>query len=368
MHMLADGTGGFVISNTNDMLSGLQKIASEQNEYYLVGYTPEESKDGTCHTLKVKVERAGAVVRSRSGYCNIKPVDLLSGKPEEKDLEARANGAQAGSVKATMLTPYFYTSPNTARVNVAIEMPGEALEFIKEKGKLHSVMNVLGIAYKTDGSVAARFSDTVNLDAVDKKSMQNFQAQPLHYTDQFDIAPGKYTLKVVFKSGEESFGKLETPLNVDPYDGKTFALSGIALSHSLKPVSQLDFNRDEALLEGKTPLVAQGMEITPTGSNRFAKGAPAVAYVEIYDPMMLNPSPPSVGLQLRIVDRKTGEQKEDSGFVNMTKAVQPGSAMVPIGLRLPTDKLPPGAYRLELNAVDTAGHKAGGRSADFDVE
>jgi methionine-rich copper-binding protein CopC len=90
--------------------------------------------------------------------------------------------------------------------------------------------------------------------------------------------------------------------------------------------------------------------------------------VEIYDPMMLNPSPPSVGLQLRIVDRKTGEQKEDSGFVNMTKAVQPGSAMVPIGLRLPTDKLPPGAYRLELNAVDTAGHKAGGRSADFDVE
>ena len=52
----------------------------------------------------------------------------------------------------------------------------------------------------------------------------------------------------------------------------------------------------------------------------------------------------------------------------MAKSVQPGSAMVPVGLRLPTDKLAPGAYRLELSAADSAGHKAPVRSAEFDLE
>ena len=35
MHVLADGTGGFVIMNTNDLLSGFQKIASELNRILL---------------------------------------------------------------------------------------------------------------------------------------------------------------------------------------------------------------------------------------------------------------------------------------------------------------------------------------------
>src|SRR5277367_2618286 len=47
MHMLAEGTGGFVIQNTNDLVSGLNKIGKELNEYYLLGYTPPESAEGS---------------------------------------------------------------------------------------------------------------------------------------------------------------------------------------------------------------------------------------------------------------------------------------------------------------------------------
>jgi hypothetical protein len=208
----------------------------------------------------------------------------------------------------------------------------------------------------------------MDLGADDKKAAQSFQSQPLHYENQFEIAPGSYTLKVVFKSGEQSFGKLETPLVVDPYDGKAFAVSGVALSHNVKPVSQVDFDRDQALLEGKTPLVFQGMQITPTGLSRFKKGSAVVAYVEVYDPVLLTPKPPAIGVQVRLVDRKTGQQKEDTGLVNMAKAIQPGSSIVPVGLRLPTDKLDAGSYRLELTAMDSTGQKTSVRSADFDLE
>src|SRR5579864_7420573 len=40
LYMLADGTGGFVILNSNDLLGGMERIAHDQGQYYLVGYTP----------------------------------------------------------------------------------------------------------------------------------------------------------------------------------------------------------------------------------------------------------------------------------------------------------------------------------------
>ncbi len=59
MFMLAGGTGGFVIHETNDLIGGMEKIGKEQNEYYVLGYTPPDSEEGSCHTLRVKVERGG---------------------------------------------------------------------------------------------------------------------------------------------------------------------------------------------------------------------------------------------------------------------------------------------------------------------
>jgi hypothetical protein len=46
---------------------------------------PAETPDGSCHPLKVKIDRAGAEVRARSEYCNVKAVDLLAGTPVERE-------------------------------------------------------------------------------------------------------------------------------------------------------------------------------------------------------------------------------------------------------------------------------------------
>jgi hypothetical protein len=37
LYALADGTGGFVIVNTNDLLGGLEKIGKEQDQFYSAG-------------------------------------------------------------------------------------------------------------------------------------------------------------------------------------------------------------------------------------------------------------------------------------------------------------------------------------------
>src|SRR4029077_1502951 len=134
---LAEGTGGFTIFNTNDLLGGLERIGKEQNEFYILGYVPQDSPEGSCHTLKVKMNRGGLNVRARSGYCNARMENPLDGKPVEKQLELHAAGGQAGSIHGALAAPYFYSGPNTARVNLAMEIPAESLKVDKEKGKKH---------------------------------------------------------------------------------------------------------------------------------------------------------------------------------------------------------------------------------------
>ena len=61
--LLADGTGGFTIFNTNDLAGGLDRISKEGNEFYILGYVPKDSPEGSCHTLKVKMNHGGLNVR-----------------------------------------------------------------------------------------------------------------------------------------------------------------------------------------------------------------------------------------------------------------------------------------------------------------
>ena len=51
MYMLANGTGGFVIVDTNDLLGGMEKIAKEMNEFYLIVYTGPVLEGDNCHLI-----------------------------------------------------------------------------------------------------------------------------------------------------------------------------------------------------------------------------------------------------------------------------------------------------------------------------
>ncbi len=370
MYMLASGTGGFVIANTNDLFAGLEKIGKEQNQYYLLGYTPPEAKEGACHTLKVKVERTGTSIRFRTGYCDAKPHDILAGNTVEKTLEAQVAAAPGRNTGGSLEAPFFYTQSNVARVNVAMEISTADMKFEKQKGKLQTTMNVLGIAYKPDGSVAARFSDAVKLTFENKKEMEQFKEQPMHYENQFDIGAGKYTLKVAFTAGGESFGKVETPLVIDNYESNQFTVSSLALSRETRRTADSGASLDVALIEDKTPLIVQGMQVIPSGSYRFKQAEHPAMYFEIYEPLLLtwkDPKPPAIGIEVRILDRKTGQQKEDTGMFRIEVPTRNGNPVIPVGARVPADKLTPGAYRIELVALDQSGKKFT-RTADFDIE
>jgi VWFA-related protein len=370
MYALADGTGGFVIINTNDLLGGLEKIGKEMNEFYLIGYTPPESKEGSCHTLHVKVERKDDNVRARTGYCDTKQKDVLTQTSSEQTLENRAKSPQAGTIAASIQAPFFFTSPNVARVTVAMEISPSDLKVEKDKGKFHATINVLGIATKPDGSVGARFSDAVKLDFEGEKEVEAFKQSKYHYENEFDAASGNYTLKVVCSSGGDSFGKVETPLTIEPYDGKSFMISAMAFSTKYGPAGGMGALLDAALIEDRTPLITQGVQVIPSGTNRFKQGQTPVVYLEVYEPLQAQPEPPkdlAVALQLLIFDSKTNEQKADTGLFRIPIPAHNGSPVITSATKMPSDKLEPGAYRLQLKAFDSA-NKGVTRNISFEIE
>ncbi|MFZ0960167.1 MAG: hypothetical protein WAO35_04625 [Terriglobia bacterium] len=364
---LALGTGGFGIFNTNDLMPGLDRIVSELNDYYLLGYTPPpKTREGACHSINVSVER-GLQVRFRSGYCDVPKPDLLAGKEEGASLEQVAASSSPGTIPLSLQAPFFYTAPNTARVDVTLSIPGTSLGFEKEKHELQSEINILGIAYGEDGSVAARFSDTQKI-PLEKAQREEFEKEPFIYRNSFEIAPGKYNLKVVLSTGGQAYAKYALPLAIEPFDGKHFQLSGMVLSGTVQKISEGPSSLDADIIEGKTPLVVGDFQIFPSPTNRFAKSERIALYAEVFEPVPVQNDAPRVGMSYRIVDAKTNQTVYRAPTTLITRYARPGNPVIPVAVWLATENLSPGRYRLEVQAGDTIRNVSPVHSVEFDLQ
>jgi VWFA-related protein len=364
LYNLASGTGGFVVDATTDLGPGFTKIGKDQEEYYILGYTPsKEAAPGVCHTLRVKVDKGGEVVRSRSGYCEAKTQDVLSGTPTERDLVTRMSAnATPTVVGADMQTSFVYTAANTARVDMALDLPAGALQFAKDKGKFRSTLNLVGIAYLPDGSVKARFSDSVPFTFEDKKEADAFSARPYHYEKQFRIAPGSYEFRLVFSSSAAQFGKLDSKLTVEPWDSSKFALSSLALSRLAQPAKAVA-GFDLEGTEDYTALTADGVKVVPSGSNRFHKTDKCYLYAELYEPAIAQPGVrpeefPAFGIKVEILDAGTGKTVRDLGVMRLKPPATSGNPAIPMAVQFNLADLAPGAYTLRVTGLDSKDRQA----------
>jgi hypothetical protein len=338
----------------------MAKIGKEQNEYYVLGYIPAKAPEpGACHSIRVKVDRGGANVRARSEYCEAKTLDVLAGTATQRDLESRLTGNATSSVQATMQAPFFYTGENTARVDLALDIPGSVVKFSKEKGKFLGTLNVVGVAYLGDAAVGARFSDNVKFAFDDKKQVEEFAARTYHYEKQFPAGAGAYNLRIAFSAGE-GFGRIEAPLPIEPWDPKRFWLSGLALSTSARPApSGLSLGPD--LFGDKVPLVINGVQLLPSGTNRLHKTEKAYVYAEVYNPAL---APSEV--QVQIFEEKSGKLTKDLGTARLNPSSANELKAIPVGLILPFDDLAPGSYAVKVTALESAGSQVSRRLA-FDL-
>ena len=56
MHSLAADTGGFLVTSTNDLRSGLRRMLADTESYYVLAYEPTNTKhDGLFRRIEVRV-------------------------------------------------------------------------------------------------------------------------------------------------------------------------------------------------------------------------------------------------------------------------------------------------------------------------
>jgi hypothetical protein len=220
----------------------------------------------------------------------------------------------------------------------------------------------VGAAYKADGAVGGRFSDVVSLDFPGDKEVDAFHKRPLHYEYQFDLPPGEYNLRVSFSAGERNFGKAEAALTIAPWDGRAFRLSSVALAKLTHPAADLTAELDLGSLEGRRPLIAGSLEIAPFGGSRFRRGEPCRWYAEIY-----NAKASDTTVEYRLLDRGTGQLRGNAGPKPVADFAR-GSGAIPVSFEVPVSSFPPGAYRLEVKAVNRASGESASSAVDLDIE
>jgi VWFA-related protein len=365
---LATATGGHALTGDNGGPGALEPLTREQDESYTLAFSPGVSGEGSCHEIKVTVNRPDAKVFGRNLYCNAVEVSTATVlKPREHELDKLAASDEAGTTAASASLPFFYEPNGVARVNLALEIPSPVLEAGDLYGKVHAEIDVLGVAYvPTSGAVAARFTHKMKFDFDTRKQFDDFLRRPLHCEHQFEIAPGAYLFKVVFRSGKDRFGAVEAPLAVDAFQGTQLGLSAIALSRNVQPISPEAAEEDAE--SGEVPLIFRGNRITVSGSDILPRTGTAEAYFEIYEPpVAAGAGAVQVTLRVRLLDAQGNQERWSSGDVDLGSLVKPGDRAIPVALRLPVASLPAGAYRAEVTVKDSAGRKAV-RSINFRAE
>lgn len=345
--------------------------------FYLLSYAPPDSAPGSCHKIKVNVDRIEAAVFARDEYCHVShsPSDPLAGTRLSEQMEEFDPSNNSGKIPFALQTGVLYRDPRAARVYIAVEFPPSAIKFRDSLVGFRYEIGVLQMAYKRDGTLALRSSDidensggpledTPDIFSASKAFMPN------HHEAQMELLPGDYDLRVVLSDGSK-FGGAEVPLTVESYDGKTLGMSSMFICKQFHDHSQTEVSSDPSrpsTLIDFVPLVSKGMEFTPTADTTFRKKNLLFVYYEIYEPLLATIPATTVQTRLRIINTKTSQVETDTGWRGTADWMQAGNPVIAVSQEVKLKKLAKGSYRIEVQASDSAGRSTDTRAATFTIE
>jgi VWFA-related protein len=233
---LALQTGGFAVTNTNDLNIGIQEAIYDQQSYYLLGFDPEDGTfDRRYHKIKVTVNRPGLRVRTRSGFFGVNDSDTA--RPEPKTRGEQLLGsilAPFGKHELSLrMTPVFFNSGKEGPfVRALFHVDCSKLAF-KDGPKGQKLLNLelAAFAFDEDGATADVTAHRINL-SFDEKQYQQVLANGLAYRRDFQLKkPGAYQFRAVLRDDQSGqTGTASQFMRVPDLSKKRLALSGVILT------------------------------------------------------------------------------------------------------------------------------------------
>lgn len=372
---LTEASGGFAVTDTDDLTGGLQHIIEDIDHYYLLGFYPADPSGGDKYRpLAVTVPgHPDYTLRFRHGYTPAAP----PAPPKNKDpLVALAAGVMPRSDLPLRLTALpLVGKGKTSTVAIALEVTAPTglmkdADSILRDDVTYSVLVV-------DDKKAKVTSRTGRAAKLSLRGQNGGAEMPDSVTYQIpltlDLEPGRYQLRASAMSKKlDRGGSVYLDVTVPDFSKTPLALSGIALGYADGARVPVGRTVSESAARGSgagpvmgssrilgggrsmggnlAPPTSQGpakaadnrLPFEPSLSREFANTDTLRAYFEV----ARKDTSTTVRMAVTVLD------KGNHTVMALDRAVLPGEAGH-VDLRIPLAPLGAGAYRIRVTATDS---------------
>lgn len=340
---LANETGGFLISNTNNPGPRLRQVDEDLHAYYLLTYSPQNQNfDGHFRQINLKVDRPGVEVQARKGYYAINAsYDTPVLDYEAPALAILSGHSQPNAFDSRVAAFNFPEPGKNGLVPVMVEVPAGSVNFIINNEKK---------SYSTNFSVVVVIKDE-NQRVVRKVSNQYLLSGPLDKLEaakhgkilfyrETQLEPGSYTIASAVYDATTGHSSTNTAsLVVEQADQSQLRMSSIVLISSAEQMSAAERSTSNPFHFGEViiyPNMNQPISKSATKNLPF--------FVTIY-PAQGEGSSTKLTLEILKGGRSLAQVPLKLPAPDQTGRLQYASAV-------PIDKIQPGDYELKLTAQD----------------
>jgi len=222
-------TGGFAITNTNDIRAGISQILDDFDHYYLLGFDAGDSSDKTWRPVEIRVNRPGLTLRYRRGYeLGAAPTSPATTDPMvAMSMEALPRTDLPLRLSAIPRPAPGKTIPVVVALQVgAVPMPAE--------GSVRESLDITVLAANLQSSkVTGEFLRPREVSLA--RPPGGGSQQPLEYqvVTTVDLPPGKYQLRVSAKSSTlEKGGSVYDAVDIPDYSKTPLSVGALVLGYA----------------------------------------------------------------------------------------------------------------------------------------
>jgi len=325
MQELAESTGGFAVTNTNQIAEPMRQVMEDIRTHYELSYAPKSTTyDGHFRKIEVKLTRPKLAVQTRKGYFAL---PMLNGEPlqpyEAASLEkinARPMPADFHYDAAVMK---FRSNENMVEYVVGFQIPATSLKAVPvaKSDKLRVQAAIVAMVRDANGEVVDKISRELWRYV---SQGQNEADQRIFFSQPLVLPRGRYSVDVAVMdelSGKASVQRLSAP----PEPAGGIGLSSVEIVRRAEPLA--------GPANPLNPFELDKAVIVPELGD--SASSPVTLYFVLY-PAKQSPTTASVVLQLLKDGKEFGRQAlpvpepRPDGSVPMVVRVSPGPGLYAI--------------------------------------
>ncbi|MGH9830693.1 MAG: VWA domain-containing protein, partial [Blastocatellia bacterium] len=241
---LADQTGGFLISDTNNLANGLVRIDEDLRFHYVLSYVPKNLEyDGKFRQVSVKVDKSALEVQTRKGYY---AVPSAGGTPvldfEVPALAALSNERRQNTLPVRVSSLSFPESSRPGLVPVLVRVPAAALSYTldNEKKTYKGDFTILALVKDKSGMVVKKLSQHYQLTG-SLDNLQSAKSGEILFYREAQLEPGPYSIQAIgYDTATARSGVAKASVDVPPSDVSKLRLSSVMVLNRVERLSAAD--------------------------------------------------------------------------------------------------------------------------------